>query len=291
MINQLKTVILLAALSGLILFLGNLMGGTAGLQMAFIIALVMNGFAYFFSDKLVLSMYRAKPLEQHKYPHIYEMVRELTKTMAIPMPKLWLVTTPMANAFATGRNPNHASVAFTTGILELLTERELRGVVAHELSHVKNRDILIATVAATLATTIGYVASMLQSMVMWGGYSRNDDRRSGGNPLFLLAASIVMPIAATLIQLSISRSREYQADETGAHECGDPLALASALEKLHNHIPQAHMRNDDTARASTAPLFIVHPFTAQSWGSLFSTHPPMASRVERLRAMASKMGR
>ena len=285
--NKVKTVILLASMSALLLLMGNLFGGSAGIHFALILALIMNGIAYFFSDKIVLHMYGAQRLDENEYAWIYEIIEELCTKMNLPMPKLWIVHSPMANAFATGRNPEHASVAVTIGILRLLDKHELRGVLAHELSHVKNRDILVSTIAATLATAIGYLASMIQHMAFWDSIS--DRRRSNGNPLGMLLISILMPIAAMLIQLAVSRSREYLADETGAHCCHDPLALASALEKLHNHIPEAHLHNDDAQRASTAPLFIVHPFTSNSWISLFSTHPPMHKRIARLRQMYEKM--
>jgi heat shock protein HtpX len=284
--NQIKTVILLGFLSGLLMLLGGLIGGSTGIKYAFIMSLIFNGIAYFFSDRIVLSMYGARPLDQNTYAPVYAIVEELTQTMQLPMPKLWLIQNPMANAFATGRNPSHASVAVTTGIIDLLEPNELRGVLAHELAHVKNRDILISTIAATIATTIGYLASMLRWSSLW---SSSNDKRRNGSPLFLLIASILMPIAATIIQLAISRSREYLADETGAHHCHDPLALASALEKLQNHIPYAHLNNTDAQRASTAPLFIVHPFTGNTWMSLFSTHPPINKRIERLQDIYRKM--
>ena len=204
------------------------------------------------------------------------------------MPKLWLIRTPMANAFATGRSPSHASVALTTGILEILDHHELRGVLAHELSHIKNRDILVATVAATLATAIGYLANMMHHLAFWRSIDGDKEKR-GGNPLVLLVISIIMPIAATLIQLAISRSREYLADETGAHGCHDPLALASALEKLHNHIPHAHLNPENTVQAGTASLFIVHPFNSRTALSWFSTHPPLRSRIERLQKMFERL--
>ncbi len=280
--NFIKTAILLASLSGLLLFLGGLLGGQSGITIALIMALILNGIAYFYSDKIVLRMYGAQPLNPQTYSWVYTMVKELAQTMQMPMPKLWLINTPMANAFATGRNPNNASVALTTSIMQLLTQQELRGVLAHELSHVKNRDILISTIAATLATAIGYVARMMQYKAMW---QPSNDRNQRTNPLFALLIALLMPIAATLIQLAISRSREFQADETGAECCKDPLALASALEKLSNHIPEAHLNNDDIQKASTAPLFIVHPFTRSTLTALFSTHPPMEERIARLKAM------
>lgn len=267
------------------MFIGGLIGGTTGIQYALIMSLIFNGIAYFFSDRIVLNMYGARPLDQHSYAWIYAIVEELAHTMQLPMPKLWLIHNPMANAFATGRNPSHASIAVTTGIIDLLDKHELLGVLAHELAHVKNRDILVSTIAATIATTIGYLANMLRWSSLWS----SDRQRRNGNPLLLLLASILMPIAATIIQLAISRSREYLADETGSHHCKDPLALASALEKLHNHIPHAHLNNADAQQASTAPLFIVHPFTGNTLMSLFSTHPPVKQRIERLNALYRKM--
>jgi len=268
------------------MLIGGFIGGTTGIHYALIMSFLFNGIAYFFSDRIVLNMYGARPLDRQTYPQIYATVEELAQAMHLPMPKLWLVHNSMANAFATGRNPAHASIAVTTGILDLLDQHELRGVLAHELAHVKNRDILVTTIAATIATTIGYLANMLRWSSMW---SSSNDRRRSGNPLLLLLVSILMPIAATIIQLAISRSREYLADETGSHHCHDPLALASALEKLHNHIPHAHLRNTDAQQASTAPLFIVHPFTGSNWMALFSTHPPVSKRIERLNALYRKM--
>jgi len=274
--NQIKTVILLGSLGGLLLLLGHVIGGQEGVQIAFIIALIMNGIMYFFSDKIVLSLYRAQPLDEQAYPEIYHTVADLARDMQLPMPKLWLIKTPMANAFATGRNPKNASIALTTGIMKILDKHELRGVLAHELAHVKNRDILVTTLAATLATAIGYVAHMLQYVAFWGSFS-NDDRNKRGNPIVMILVAILMPIAATLLQLALSRSREYLADETGAHHSHDPLALASALEKLQNHVAHDHLDNDDTVRASTGSLFIVNPFSGNGLIHLFSTHPPMAN--------------
>ena len=281
--NQFKTMLLLGCLSGLFLFLGSYFGGSSGLLIAACIAIAMNFFAYFYSDKIVLRMYNAKPLDRTTYDWIYEIVQELAHDMNIPMPKLWLIENPMANAFATGRNPHHASVAVTTGILEILNKKELRGVLAHELSHVKNRDILVSTIAAVLATAIGYLATMFRFSALTA--SQDKERR---NPVALLLISILVPVAASIIQLAISRSREYMADESGADCCKDPLALASALEKLHNHIPDASLNKNDVGKASTAPLFIVHPFAGDGWTALFSTHPPIGQRIARLRAMADK---
>lgn len=285
--NQLKTAILLASLSGLLMLMGNWIGGHHGLLITFMLALIMNFFTYFYSDKLVLKMYGAQPLDEHKFSNLYAIMQELCLQAQMPMPKMWYIATPMANAFATGRNPQNASVAVTQGILDLLDERELRGVLAHEISHVKNRDILVGTIAATLATAISYIANMLQWAVIFGVGSRDGERdRSSG--FGALIAAIIMPIAATLIQLAISRSREYLADETGAHTCHDPLALASALEKLHYGAQRKPVEPPSPAHATAASLFIVYPFSGKGLASLFSTHPPMEKRVERLRRMASR---
>lgn len=286
--NQVKTAILLGTLSGLLMMLGGLFGGFKGIVVFFIISLAMNGIAYFFSDKMVLRMYNAKPLDKQQFGWIYDIVEGLTHQAKIPMPKMWLIETPMANAFATGRNPSHASVAVTSGILDILDADELRGVLAHEISHVTNRDILISSIAATLATTIGFLANMMQNMAFWGTMS-GDSQRRGPNPLVLLVVAILMPIAASLIQLAISRSREYLADESGAEVSRDPLALASALEKLELRAKKVHFADNDTAHASTAHLFIVKPFTGRGLSALFSTHPPMQKRVERLRQIYEEM--
>jgi len=287
-LNWVKTVILLAALSGLLLLLGSAFGGYGGLQIALLIALVMNVMAYFFSEKIILKLYRARPLDQSQHPEVFETVQELTSTMSIPMPKLWLIDSPMANAFATGRNPKHASVAVTSGIMNILDKHELRGVLAHELAHIKNRDILISTIAATIATAIGYLAHMLRYAAFWGAMG-GGNRRRGGNPFVMIFVAILMPIAAALIQLAISRSREYLADETGARYSKDPLALASALEKLHSAAAHTRTQQVDGSKASTASLFIVHPFSGKGMFSLFSTHPPVEARIARLQKMYEKM--
>lgn len=281
--NQFKTVLLLSTLSGLLFLLGYGIGGSNGLVFAFIFSLIMNYVTYFFSDRMVLAMYQAQPLDRERFGNIYEMVEELCHTSQLPMPKLWYIPTSMANAFATGRNPEHASVAVTQGILDILDEHELRGVLAHEISHVKNRDILVGTIAATLATAISYLATMVRWSFIFGG-SRDD--RDHSNGLGALVAAIVMPLAAMLIQLAISRSREYLADESGAQCCHDPLALASALEKLHQSTQVHHEEPPTPAHASAASLFIVYPFSAKGLVNLFSTHPPMEKRVARLRKMA-----
>lgn len=286
LLNWMKTAVLLAVLSSLLLLFGSFVGGQTGLQIALVIALLMNVMMYFFSEKMVLKLYRAQPLDTIKYGWIVDIIEELTLAMKIPMPKLWMIDSPMANAFATGRNPHHASIAVTSGILDALEKHELRGVLAHELGHIKNRDILIATIAATIATAIGYMATMLQYLAFWGAIGSGNRRR--GNPFAMIFVAILMPIAATLIQLAISRSREYLADETGARYSNDPLALASALEKLHNIASHAQPNKQDKRKASTASLFIVHPFSGKGLSSLFSTHPPMDRRIARLTKMYEK---
>ena len=232
-INILKTALLLMILNGLLFFIGIMIGGIAGIQMALLFALITNGIALFFSDKIVLSMYNAQPLDRSQYNWIYEIIEELSQKMHLPMPKLWLVTTPVANAFATGRSPKHGSIAVTTGILQLLDEQELRGVLAHELAHIKNYDTLISTIAATIASAIGYLAYMLRHAAFWGSFG--DDRRRG-NPIGMFLMSLLMPLAATLIQLAISRSREYSADETGARcSSRNPAAIHTLCQILLNY--------------------------------------------------------
>ena len=284
--NMLKTAILLTILSGLLALIGGLIGGASGIQIALFISLLMNGIMFFFSDRIVLNMYNAQPLNKETYGWMYDIVEELSRKMNLPMPKLWLVNNSMANAFATGRNPKHASIAVTTGILNLLDADELRGVLAHELAHVKNRDTLITTIAATFASAIGHLAYMLRHVALWGSMS-NDRRKE--NPFVLVIVSILMPVAATLVQLAISRSREYAADDTGARCSHSPLALASALQKLENNAKHAHMNTEDMQRTSTASLFIVHPFAGHSMSSLFATHPPIGKRITRLQNLSKKM--
>lgn len=268
--------------------LGALIGGSTGILLAFILSLIMNGVMYFYSEKIVLSMYKAQPLDERTHGNIYAIVRELSSSMNIPMPKLWIVNDPIANAFATGRNPQNASVVVFSGILNLLDDRELRGVLAHELSHVQNRDVLVATIAATMATAIGYVGDMMQRSAIWGSMSGNQDERRS-NPIVLLALGIIMPFAAMLMQLAVSRSREYGADETGAHACHDPMALASALEKLQTKAEQRHVDPRAATHLATASLFIVNPFSGKAISNLFSTHPPLEERIKRLRQMHEKM--
>lgn len=286
--NRIKTAILLASLSGLLILAGNIIAGREGILIAVILSVFINFITYFYCDKIVINIYKAQKLDNQKYNHIYSMVNELATKSGVPMPKLWLIHNKMANAFATGRNPENGSIAVTTGILSLLSEKELRGVLAHEISHIKNRDILVSTVAATLATALSYIANMAYHMALW---NTSFDRKKRINPFALIIVSILMPIAAMLIQMAISRSREYLADESGAETCHDPLSLAAALEKLHSHIPEDHLDNEDQAKASTAPLFIVHPFAAGTLSNLFSTHPPMQERVKRLKKMYEDLNR
>jgi heat shock protein HtpX len=279
MTNALKTALLLGLLTGIILFLGDHFGGRNGLVMAFVFAGLMNFVSYFFSDRIALAMYRAQPVTREQLPRAFEVVERLTQRIGIPMPKMYVIPMDSPNAFATGRNPAHASVAVTQGILNLLNDEELEGVLAHELGHVRNRDILISSVAATLAGAITVLARMAMWAGMFGGYGNRDERRGGGlGGLFML---ILAPFAAMLIQLAISRSREYQADASGAHFTGNPYALASALKKLDAYSRRLPM----AATPSTAHLFIVQPLLGMDTGSLmnlFSTHPPIAKRIERL---------
>ena len=277
--NFLKTTVLLAAMTGLLILIGDYFGGQQGMLIAFVIAAVMNFVSYFFSDKIALAMYSAQPVSREELPRLYAIVERLTQKMGYPMPKLYVIPTDSPNAFATGRNPSHASVAVTRGILSLLDEEELEGVLAHELGHVQNRDILISSVAATIAGAITMLARMGYYASLFGGSSsRDDDRRGGGGAIGALLMLFLAPIAATLIQLAVSRSREYGADETGAHTTGNPYALARALQKLDAYSKRRPM----LATPTTAHLFIVQPFSNIDFASLFSTHPPIAKRIERL---------
>jgi len=275
--NTFKTAFLLTLLTLLLMFTGRFFGGQNGMLLALTFAAVMNFVSYFYSDKIALAMYRAQPVKREELPRAYAAVERLTQKIGIPMPKIYVIPNDSPNAFATGRNPQHASVAVTQGILNLLNDEELEGVLAHELGHVNNRDILISSVAATVAGAITMLASMGRFAMIFGGMGGDrDDRRGGGiGALFML---ILAPIAASLIQLAVSRSREYQADATGAHFTGNPYALASALSKLDAYSRRLPMQ----ATPSTAHLFIVQPFLGMNFGSLFSTHPPIAKRIERL---------
>ena len=278
--NALKTVLLLGLLSGLLLVGGEALGGRQGLYMGLGIAVLMNFGSYFFSDKIALSMYRAQPLDEADNPEIYRrvapIVQGLAHRMNLPMPKLYIIPEPSPNAFATGRNPKHASVAFTSGILQLMNDNEIEGVVAHELGHVLHRDILISSVAATLAAAITFLARM----AFWFGGSRDDDNRGGGM-IGAIAMMILAPIAAMLIQMAISRSREYDADAASAKYVGSPYPLIQGLGKLDNWSKQIPM----DASPSTAHMFIIKPFTGSSLMRLFSTHPSTEDRIARLQAM------
>ncbi len=275
--NTFKTAFLLTALTLLLMFFGRVFAGEQGMIIALVIAGVMNFIAYFFSDKIALATYRAQPVTREQLPRVYQVVERLTQKAGLPMPKIYVIPTESPNAFATGRNPQHASVAVTQGILNLLNDEELEGVLAHELGHVNNRDILISSIVATLAGAITYLGQMGRFAMIFGGMGGDrDDRRGGG--LGALLMLILAPIAAMLIQLAVSRAREYHADETGAHLTGNPYALASALAKLDAYSKRLPM----AASPSTAHLFIVQPLLGVNVGNLFSTHPPIAKRIERL---------
>jgi len=282
--NALKTGFLLAALTALLMLIGRMVGGPSGMIVAFGFALVMNAVSYWYSDKIVLAMYRAQPIGEADAPELHAVVGRLTREAGLPMPKLYVVPGEMPNAFATGRNPEHAAVAVTEGLMRILDRSEVEGVIAHELAHVRNRDILISTIAATLAGAIMLLANMARWGAMFGGIGRSDD--DNGGAIGLLAAALVAPLAALVIQMAVSRSREYQADATGAQISGKPLGLANALVKLEN----ASKYVPSQASPATAHMFIVNPLRGGGIGSLFSTHPPIPERVNRLRTIAERMG-
>jgi heat shock protein HtpX len=282
--NSFKTAILLTALTALILLIGGTFGGQQGLIIAFIFALVMNGSSYWFSDKIVLSLYRAREVKYDEAQELHGVVEGLSQQFGIPKPRVYVIPSQNPNAFATGRNSDHAAVAVTEGILRLLNKDELQGVLAHELAHVKNRDILIGSIAATLAGVIMMLASMARWAALFGGYGRDDE--GGGGVFGLIAMSILAPIAAMLIQFAISRSREYLADETGAKVSKNPLGLARALEKLSLAAKKIPLEASPATSQATAHMFIVNPLTGKSLMSLFSTHPPTEERIKRLRAMS-----
>ncbi len=278
MSNILKTTLLLTTMTLLFMLAGQAFGGQRGMLMALAFAAVLNFVSYFFSDKIALAAYRAQPITREQLPRVYNIVERLSQKVGLPMPKVYLIPTDSPNAFATGRNPNHASVAVTQGILGLLNDDELEGVIAHELGHVRNRDILISSIAATLAGAITYLAHVARWGMIFGGYGRDRDERGGGG-IAAIAMMFLAPFAAMLIQLAVSRSREYGADDTGAHWTGNPYALASALGKIEAYSRRAPL----VATPSTAHLFIIQPFLGgMSFGNLFSTHPPTAKRIERL---------
>jgi len=279
---MIKTTILLAALTGLIMLIGGMLGGRGGLEIAFVFAIGMNFFSYWFSDKMVLKAYGAKPLDATNAPELYSIVNELANAANIPMPKLYMIESDTPNAFATGRNPKHAAVAVTRGIMRICTREELKGVIGHELSHVLNRDILISTIAATLAGVVMMIGTMARWGAMFGGFGGRDENGRGGGIIELLAMAILAPLAATMIQLAISRTREYQADASGAHLTHNPLLLANALRKLES----ANERMPMDASQATAHMFIVNPLSAGGLSRLFSTHPPIEERIRRLEQMA-----
>jgi heat shock protein HtpX len=281
MTNVFKTALLLAVLTMMLVLLGGALGGRQGMVVAFLFAVVMNFGSYWFSDKIVLAMYGAQPMSEAQAPRLHAVVRRLALKAQIPMPAVYVIPADTPNAFATGRNPEHAAVAVTEGIMRILDDEELEGVLAHELSHVKNRDVLISTIAATLAGAITMLAHMAQWAAMFGG-GRSDDEERGGNPIALILMAVLAPVAALLVQLAVSRAREYQADATGARLAGRPWGLASALEKLQAAQQVAPL----AANPATAHLFIVNPLSGQSLMNLFSTHPPLEERIARLRAMA-----
>ena len=281
MTNVFKTALLLAVLTMMLVLLGGALGGRQGMFVAFFLALAMNFVSYWFSDKIVLAAYGARPIDEASAPRLYAIVHRLATRAGIPMPRVYLIPSETPNAFATGRNPQHAVVAVTEGIMRILDEEELEGVLAHELSHVKNRDVLISTVAATLAGAITYLAHMAQWAAMFGGRSRDDDE-GGSNPIAMILLAVLAPIAALLVQMAVSRSREFQADATGARVAGRPWGLAKALEKLQMANQAMPMAD---ATPATAHRFIVNPLSGQTLMRLFSTHPPLEERIARLRAM------
>ena len=278
--NTTKTIVLMIGLTVLLVFLGGAFGGRQGMIMAFMFATAINMFSYWFSDKIVLRMYGAKEASEAEAPMLYGVTHDLALKMNMPMPKVYIIPSDASNAFATGRNPKHAAVAATEGILRLLTREELEGVMAHELGHVRNRDILIGTIAATIAGAISMLANMAQWAMIFGGGRRDDDEGRGGM-IGAIAMIILAPIAAALIQMAISRSREYEADATGARICGNPLWLANALRKLH----AGSQRVPLDANPATAHMFIVNPLRGGGLVKLFSTHPPIEDRIARLESM------
>jgi heat shock protein HtpX len=279
--NALKTVFLLTLLTLLFVFIGQVVGGKSGMIIALIFAAIMNLTTYWFSDKIVLAMYRAQPIKESDHPRLYSLVRQTATKAGLPMPKVYIIPTQTPNAFATGRNPKHAAVAVTAGILKILDEDELEGVISHEMAHVRNRDILTGSIVATVAGAISVLAHMAQWGAIFGGFGGRDDEGRGGGGLGLLIMAIVAPLAALLIQMAISRSREYSADQTGAKISHKPLSLANALRKLE----YASRRMPLEANPSTAHLFIVNPLSGKGMAGLFRTHPPVEERVARLEKM------
>lgn len=282
--SAIKTTLLLGALTGLLLLIGGMLGGAGGVEIAFVIAVAMNFFSYWYSDKMVLRAYGAREIDPSQSPELHSIVQELAHEAKIPVPRMYLVNSDTPNAFATGRNPNHAAVAVTSGIMRICDRDELKGVLGHELSHVLNRDILTSSIAATLAGTVMMIATWARFAALFGGFGGND--REGGGIGDLLVMAILAPLAATLIQLTISRTREYQADASGARLTHNPLYLANALRKLET----ANERIPMNAGPATAHLFIVNPLSAKGIARLFSTHPPIEERIRRLEKMAVATG-
>lgn len=280
--NTLKTVLFMTVLTVLFVFLGGILGGRGGMMFAFIFALGMNFFSYWFSDKIVLKMYRAKEVTEADAPQLYSIVRNLTQKGGLPMPKVYIIQNPTPNAFATGRNPSHAAVAVTTGILQLLEHDEIEGVIAHELSHIYGRDILIGTIAATFAGAIMMMADWAKWAMIFGGGRSDDEDNNPLGAIGAIAAMIIAPIAAMMVQMAISRSREYLADQRGASLSQKPYALASALRKISYGVQNMPM----DAKPATAHMFIMNPLTGRNLMNLFSTHPPVEERIKRLEAMS-----
>lgn len=282
--NTLKSIVLLVSMSVILIIIGNIIDGQNGALIMFLISLIINFIAYWNCDKIALYSYNARELSEEDVPELFELVRKIANRADIPIPRLYIVPTSVPNAFATGRNPDNAAVAVTEGILQILNKDELEGVLSHELSHVKNRDTLVMTLAASIATAIGYIANIAKWSVIFGG---SKDRDNGGNPLSMIAAIIIAPIAAAILQMTLSRSREFMADEKGARICGKPLALASALQKLDNY---AHSRVISDATPAMASLFIINPLSGvEDMARLFSTHPSTKDRVENLYKIAKEM--
>ncbi|MCA6217293.1 zinc metalloprotease HtpX [Ideonella sp. B7] len=284
MFNLMKTAVLMAAITALFMAIGRLLGGQQGMVLALLLALGMNFFSYWFSDKMVLRMYNAQEVDAQTAPQFYRLVQELAANAGLPMPRVYLINEDAPNAFATGRNPDHAAVAATTGILRVLSERELRGVMAHELAHVKHRDILISTVSATMAGAIGMLANFA---MIFGG---RDEEGRPVNPIVSILVMILAPIAASLIQMAISRAREFEADRGGAEISGDPVALASALQKIQRYAQGIPLETAE-AHPETAQMMIMNPLSGRGLSGLFSTHPSTEERVERLMALAQAQGR
>lgn len=280
--NTFKTFMLMLVLMLLFMWLGFLFGGSSGMLFAFVFASLLNFGMYWFSDKLVLKMYKAREVNETDHPRLYRIVKSVAQKAMLPMPKVYIVPSQGPNAFATGRNPQHAAVAATEGILQILNDDELEGVIGHEMAHVQNRDMLIGTIAATFAGAIGYIAHMAQWGAIFGGYGRSDDNRGGGGMIGVLVAAIVAPLAAMLLQTAISRQREYKADAEGGRITGKYHGLASALDKLHRSPVQLNLKD----KPATANLMIINPLSGKGMIHLFSTHPPVQERIKRLRDLA-----